>query len=64
MKTSKFSYRVYFSDFQFFNDDDLRHYVHIDCVTLAEARLVACRQPYAIIICIGDIKYVNGLEVI
>lgn len=64
MKTSKFSYRVYFSDFKFFDVYDLSDYDHVDCVTLAEARLIACRQPYSCIICIGHINYVNGLEVL
>lgn len=61
MKTSKFEYRVYISDCDF-RDDDLSGYGYVDCVTLAEARYVASRQPYACIICIGEIMYINGLE--
>lgn len=63
MKTSKFSYKVYCS-----NDPNellaLSVYSKvINCVTLAEARLVAARSPTACIQCVGEIFYKNGLEV-
>lgn len=57
MKTSKFEYRVFVSD-----KKDFFELKWFDCVTLAEARLVAARYPYARIQCIGEIMYVNGLE--
>ena len=60
MKTSKFEYRVFCSDKKDFPDGQVKF---IDCVTLAEARLVAQRSSFARIQCIGEIFYENGLEV-
>ena len=59
MKTSKFKYRVLIND-----SDDLQYSRDVECVTLAEARLVAQRSHKATIICEGEINYVNGVEVL
>ena len=60
MKTNKFEYRVFVSDKKDYSEGSVKW---IDCVTLAEARLVAQRWSYARIHCIGEIFYENGLEV-
>lgn len=59
MKTSKFDYRVYVSDVKV---SDYGKCGYVDCVTLAEARCVARRHPFACIICMGEIEYFNGIE--
>ncbi len=56
MKTNKLSYVV-----EILQDNGLIH--SVDCVTLAEARMVASRVVRAVIKPIGEIEYKNGLEV-
>lgn len=56
MKTSKFYYGV------IIYDDETDTTKKVDCVTLAEARLIASRCSRAQIICLGEINYENGLE--
>lgn len=60
MKTSKFKYRVLITD----SDNEFPYSREVQCITLAEARLVAQRSYKAIIECIGSIEYRNGLEVL
>ena len=60
MKTSKFKYRVLIID----SENDYPYSREVECVTLAEARLVAQRSYMATILCEGKIEYVKGVEVL
>lgn len=62
MKTNKFKYTVWCYP----NEDSTAlspETKTVNCVTLAEARLVAARFYRAVIQCSGQIEYRKGLEV-